>query len=162
MLLTSSPSTFILIKRSRSMLHFPHQPSRRLPPKSCTYNNKMSLVSSSPHENMLLPPHHHHSSFIKKHKICFIKSTSTISPNPIISSFLALSFHANFYWSLNICLSFSLSFDSITSSSSLPFFTVDTTVRLSHFYLLRAWTLIEVILALFIKLSIIWENQSMY
>ena len=51
----------------------------RLPPKSCTYNNTMSLVSSSPHENMLRPPHPHHSSLSKKLAFYFIKSTSNIS-----------------------------------------------------------------------------------
>ena len=96
MLLTSTPSTLILIKNSRSILHvststtslvtakilylqqqndynilissweyasaphhhhssfmFPHKPSHGSPPKSCTYHNKMSIVYSSPHENVL-------------------------------------------------------------------------------------------------------------
>ena len=47
--------------------------------KSCTYNSTMSLVSSSPHENMLRP-HTIITHPYTKRKFCFIKSTSTISP----------------------------------------------------------------------------------
>ena len=47
MLLTSTPSTLIHYQEYKIMLHFPHQPSRQLPPKSYTYKNKMNLLSSS-------------------------------------------------------------------------------------------------------------------
>ena len=72
---TSIPSTL----RYMTTFMFSHQPCRRLPPKSCTYNNKMIQC---PHllKKICFDPHTIFSHPYHKTKICFIQSASTISP----------------------------------------------------------------------------------
>ena len=93
---TPTPSSLILITKQKSASFSPHQPSRRLPPRSCKNNKKMSpnyfLISSwyalAPAPSSLILSSWKHSTIPasiithpnEKHKTCFVKSTSTISP----------------------------------------------------------------------------------
>ena len=72
-------SSLILIKNIKSISSSPHQPyfHHQLSPTSCSCKNNISVLSTSPYENLLTPHQHRHSSLSKlKHMLHCLQQTS--------------------------------------------------------------------------------------